>query len=257
MPVGEYLNDEGLAEVIAMRKQEINEETGKPYGLRLIAEHLGISYGKARYVDNKFNRHVDKYSPEQLTAEAPDIEPIRSYVWDLETTNLNTFMGQLIVASFLDLSDGSIQTRSINDYDGDNAEKEQQLLLWVVDMLTLGDIFVGHNTIGFDLGFIRGRLSIHGLDEEVTIPKRQHWDTYQIARHGAKIRPQGYSLENLADFYRLPVGKDKPSKHDWAASIILDPDAIERIIERCEADVVVNALLWGKMRKYQHVWKGR
>ena len=249
------LADIELAEEILAWKSTLNPETGKHYGLRLIADIIGVTYGKARYVDNKYNKQTDKYHPEPLTDNVPEISPIRSFVWDLETTNLNTFMGQLIVASFLDLTTGTIHTMSINDFEGDNATKEQQLLLWVVEMLNYGDIFVGHNTIGFDLGFIRGRLAIHDMD--IDLPKRQHWDTYQIARHGAKIKPQGYSLENLADFFRLPIGKDKPSKHDWAASIILDPDAIERIIERCEADCVVNALLWGKLRKYQHSWRGR
>ena len=253
--VQDQTEDLDLADAILEWKTSLNPETGKNYGLRLIAEMLGITYGKARYIDNKYNKQTDKYHPEPLTDEIPEITPIRSFVWDLETTNLNTFMGQLIVASFLDLSSGNIHTMSINDFEGTNAEKEKELLLWVVEMLTYGDIFVGHNTIGFDLGFIRGRLAIHDMD--IDLPKRQHWDTYQIARHGAKIKPQGYSLENLADFFRLPIGKDKPSKHDWAASIILDPDAIERIIERCEADVVVNALLWGKMRKFQHTWRGR
>lgn len=247
-------SDEELAADIAAWKADINPLTGKPYGLRAIAYEEGITYGKARYVDNKYNKHVDKYHPEYVSAE-PELTPVRAFVWDLETTNLNTFMGQLIVASFLDLTDGMVHTKSILDYDGTNSEKEQELLLWVVDMLHYGDIFIGHNTLAFDLGFLRGRLAIHDMDVE--LPKRQHWDTYQIARHGAKIKPQGYSLENLADFFRLPVGKDKPSKHDWAASIILDPAAIERIIERCEADVLVNALLWTKMRRYQHSWKGR
>lgn len=246
--------DEELAAKIESWKQEINGETGKPFGLRLIADILEISYGKARYVDNKFNKQVDKYHPEE-EAVFTEIEPVIAYVWDLETTNLNTFMGQLTVASFLDLADGTIDTRTIFDFEGDNAEREQQLLLWVVEKQRKADILIGHNTLGFDQGFLRGRLAIHGMDVE--LPKRQHWDTYQIARHGAKIKPQGYSLENLADFFRLPVGKDKPSKHDWAGSIILDQAAIERIAVRCEADVVVNALLWGKMRRYQHSWKGR
>ena len=247
--------DEDLARDILSFKDQINEETGKPYGLRLISKLLGITYGRARYVDNKYNKHADKYHPEQLTSESPEVQPIVAYVWDLETTNLNTFMGQLIVASFLDLADGTVDTRSILDFDGSNAEKEIQLLEWCVDKHRQADILIGHNTLGFDMGFLRGRIAIHGLD--LDLPKRQQWDTYQIARHGAKIKPQGYSLENLLDFFRIPIGKDKPSKHEWAASIILEPQAIERIIERCEADVLGNALLWDKLRKYQHSWKGR
>jgi len=89
------------------------------------------------------------------------------------------------------------------------------------------------------------------------LPKRQHYDTLQIARYGFKGRPMGYSLENLADFFSLPVQKDKPSKHDWVGSVILDDSSIERIAERCEQDVIVNALLWEVLRPYFHKWKSR
>ncbi len=51
--------------------------------------------------------------------------------------------------------------------------------------------------------------------------------------------------------------KDKPSKHDWAASIWLDPVAVDRIALRCESDVLGNALVFGKLRSSLHRWKGR
>lgn len=250
------MTDQELADFIKLRKQEINEITGKAYGIRAIAEEAGVTYGKARYVDQTFNAFAyaadtDMFVPEVVQA----FKPVLAYVWDLETTNLNTFMGQLIAASFLDLATGVLSTRNVNSYSGTPAQAEIQLLEFVVSMLEQGDIFIGHNTIGFDMGFIRGRLAIHGMHDP--LPKRQHWDTYQIARHGFKGKPQGYSLENLLDFFRIPVKKDKPSKHDWAASIQLDADAIDRITQRCEADVVGNALLWEALRPYHHQWKGR
>ena len=250
------MTDQELAELIAGWKLDYNPETGKPYGLRWIADTIGITYGKARYLDNKYNDTVEEGINGYRGKITTEFTPVRAYVWDLETTNLNTFMGQLTVASFLDLNTGEIDTRTLFDFDGSGAEKEVQLLLWAVSKMEEADILIGHNTLGFDTGFLRGRLAIHGRSD-VTLPKRQHWDTYQIARHGFKGKPQGYSLENLADFFRLPVQKDKPSKHDWAASIILDEEAIIRIAERCEADVIVNALLWEALRPYLHAWKGR
>ena len=133
-------------------KTGINPETGRPYGLRWIADQLGITYGKARWLDDKYNKQADKYHPEVLGEDYLEISPIKSYVWDLETTNLNAFMGQLIVASFLDLADGSIKTRTIYDFKGTNAEREKGLLFWVIDRLTEADILIGHNTLGFDYG---------------------------------------------------------------------------------------------------------
>jgi len=246
--------DQELAAAILHWKGQYNPETGKPYGLRAIAEMERLTYGKVRYLDNKYN--ADEEAEEFYGEPVHTFSPMRTYVWDLETTNLNTFMGQLTVASFLDLADGTIYTKTLFDFEGNGAEKEVGLLLWTVSMLEEADVLIGHNTIGFDTGFLRGRLAIHGLSD-VTLPRRQHWDTYQIARHGFKGRPQGYSLENLLDFFRISVQKDKPSKHDWAASIILDEAAIMRIAQRCEADVTGNALLWEALRPYFHLWKGR
>jgi hypothetical protein len=242
--------DEDLADIINNWKEIINPDTGKPYGLRWIAEEEDISYGKARHLDNKYNKSAREVKFQGTTV--PAIKGPVTYVWDLETTGLNTFMGQIIVASFLDMATGGIDTRTIYDFDGD----EIPLLYWIIEKMTEADILVGHNILGYDLGMVRGRLAIHGLSE-VVLPKRQIWDTYMIARYGFKGKPQGYSLENLLDFFRLPVAKDKPSKHDWAGSIILDEDAITRISQRCEFDVLGNAYLMTALMPYLHQWKGR
>ena len=229
---------------------EIEEWRQSGRGLRSIAEVLGITYGKARHVDKKYNkahREVKYLGPATHEIKGPV-----TYVWDLETTGLNTFMGQIIVASFLDMADGETVTRTIFDFDGD----EIQLLEWILEKLTEADILVGHNILGYDLGMVRGRLAIHGLTD-IVLPKRQIWDTYMIARYGFKGKPQGYSLENLLDFFRLPVAKDKPSKHDWAGSIVLDEKSIARIAERCEFDVLGNAYLMTALMPYLHAWKGR
>ena len=244
------MNDQDLTQEIQMLKQSFNLLTGKLYGLRAIADHLGITYAKARYLDEKYSKPHREVQVQG--AMVTEIKGPVTYVWDLETTGLNTFMGQIIVASFLDMATGETETRTIFDYDGDEVE----LLYWIVEKLTEADILVGHNILGYDLGMVRGRLAIHGLSD-VVLPKRQIWDTYMIARYGFKGKPQGYSLENLLDFFRLPVAKDKPSKHDWAGSIILDEESIARIAERCEADVLGNAYLMTALMPYLHQWKGR
>ncbi len=225
-------------------------------GLRAVAEELGLTYGKVRWQLQKYNAANNAPTAQ---SSAPDsafaAQPFVVYVWDLETTNLNTFFGKLTVASFLDLRSNHIYTRTLNDFEGTVTEREAQLIEYAIEMIDIADILIGHNTLAFDVSFLRGRMAAHGMKD--LIPKRVHYDTYQIARFGFKGRPQGYSLENLADFFRLPIQKDKPSKHDWADSVILDEDAIDRIALRCEADVRVNALVWDCLRPYMNQWKGR
>ena len=178
----------------------------------------------------------------------------KAVVWDLETTALDSFMGKLVVASFLDLHTNSIETRKITDYKKSVEESERRLVSWVLDQIEAADVLIGHNTRAFDLGFIRGRAAVLGLGR---MPQpRTHIDTMLVARYGFKGRPQGASMENLADYFRLPTQKDKPSKHEWADSRALDHTAIERIATRCEEDVRCNAELWLKLRPYFHQWRG-
>lgn len=224
------------------------------WGLRRIAEEMGTTYGKVRYAVQQDDNALRNAATAQV--ERTDSAPVGvlAYVWDLETTDLTTFFGKLIVAAFQDINTGEYFVRNIYDFEGSVKEREIALLNWTVDRLDEADILIGHNTLGFDMSFLRGRLAIHGVDR--ALPKRQQWDTLQIAKFGFKGRPQGYSLENLADFFRVGK-KDKPSKHDWAESVILDEDAIDRITDRCISDVEINAQVFGKLRQYFHGWKGR
>lgn len=225
------------------------DELRTKYGLRRIAEELGLSYGQVRY-------YVEHYEPPTRTAYV-NAAPLQFgvKVWDLETTDLNTFFGRLIVAAFLDINTMEVQKRNLYDFEGDEREKERQLLQWTWEQLEEGDVFIGHNTLAFDSNFLNGRFAIHGMD--LITPPRLHIDTYQVARYGFKGRTQGYSLENLLDFFQVSVQKDKPSKHEWSDSVILDRYALERITDRCVADVEGTALLWPFLRPYYYRWRGR
>jgi DNA polymerase elongation subunit (family B) len=222
-------------------------------GLRRIAERLGTTYGKVRYAVAQYNDALNEVRSTQGSAVERSTG-LTAYVWDLETTDLNTFFGKLIVAAFLDVNTGAVRVRNIYDFEGTVVEREVQLLHWTLDRIEEADVLIGHNTLAFDVSFIRGRLAIHGITRR--IPKRQHWDTLQIAKFGFKGRAQGYSLENLADFFQVGR-KDKPSKHDWAASVILDEEAIGRITERCVSDCEINNAVWDCLRPYFHEYKGK
>lgn len=227
------------------------------WGLRRIAEEMETTYGKVRYAVEQENNAIHaklsalNSAPERIPQRTPGVV---AYVWDLETTDLTTFFGKLIVAAFLDVNTSDVVVRNIYDFKGTVTERETQLLHWTLDRIEEADILIGHNTLAFDLSFLRGRLAIHGIKRQIA--KRQHWDTLQIAKFGFKGRPQGYSLENLLDFFQVGR-KDKPSKHDWAASVILDEEAIGRITERCIADVEGNNAVWNCLRPFFHNYKGK
>ena len=225
-------------------------------GRRTIANELNLTEKQVRYYLENREHHltVDEGEYDVVREVQIGALPLKVYVWDLETTDFMADIGTLGVASFLDLSNGDIHTRTREDFKGGVwKDPEEGLALWAQRKCDEADILIGHNSLAFDKNFLNGVLARHGHGP---IPKRIHWDTYQIARNGGKIKAR-YSLKNLADFYRLPETKDEPSKHDWRLFIAGDPDAIARIVERCEADVRVTALLFHQLKPFMMDWRGK
>jgi hypothetical protein len=219
---------------------------------RKIAQEVDLPYGRVRrYLEHLGSIHTINEWGVSL-APTTRLWPT-TLVWDIETTNLRSDIGALIVVAFLNLGTGEEEVRTIYDFKGSRAEREKQLVEWASERYASADILIGHNSQAFDKNFMNGVRARHGLEH---LPPRFHIDTYQVARNGFKGLLQSYSMENLADFFRLPIQKDKPSKHDWRQANLLDEESVSRIATRCVEDVRVNALLWEKMRPYWQRWKG-
>ena len=86
------------------QQEQIRALIREGLAVRAIPEVVGVPYGQVR-------GFAEKVSPYQ---------PFNVRVWDLETTDLNTFFGILIVASFLDMADGQIQTKTFHDFPSDH-----------------------------------------------------------------------------------------------------------------------------------------
>src|SRR3990167_2947934 len=178
---------------------------------------------------------------------------MRTYVFDLECTNLRSDICTLTVAVFGELdSDGQIKKILANDIL--SLKGERNLLKWVVTRITEADILMGHNSDAFDKNYLNGLLARYNMER---LPKRIHLDTLQAARYGGKFLYQSLSMDNLADIFDLPIKKLKPSKHDWREGNLLDPRAIRILRKRCVEDVRVTALLWNKLKPYYYSWRGK
>ncbi len=196
------------------------------------------------------------YSARELKLRADsftlDIQPFKTHVWDIETTDFKADIGSLMVSSFLDLDTGIPNSRTIHDFEGTLLDQEVMLAAWSANMIQSSDVLIGHNIKAFDRNFLSGVLARSHLPQA---PKRTYIDTMLISQYGVKGRI-GNSMANLADIYGLPVPKDRPSKNDWRLYIGGDPVAVERITVRCETDILVNALLWQELKEYWYEWKG-
>lgn len=233
-----------MASLTEQQKAKVRELRQQGHGYRAIATMLNASDGAVRWMFEK---------------EQPIlVRKYRTYVWDIETTDFKADIGSLMVSSFLDLETGLTNSRTIHSFSGTFTERERKLAEWTCNMIGAADTLIGHNVKAFDRNFLSGVCARHRLPQP---PKRTYIDTMLIARYGLKGKI-GASMANLADVLGIKdhrgndIEKDKPSKNDWREYIAGDPKAMERITDRCEADVFVNALLWERLREYWFSWKG-
>jgi hypothetical protein len=198
---------------------------------------------------------VADYSARKLKALTEERKIDVSYrvqIWDIETTDFKADIGTLMVSSFLDLDTGVPNSRTVLDFDEPLESAERQLAEWTIGEIAKSDVLIGHNIKAFDRNFLSGVAARSGLP---LVPKRDYRDTMLIHRYGVKGK-MGSSMANIADVYGLPIPKDAPSKNDWRRYIGRDPAAVARITERCELDVIVNALIWEKLKPYYYEWRG-
>lgn len=230
--------------------------TGNPYTAEQKYEAIALFNQGATLADVVEATGVSDYSARKLKDYAEetriDIIPYRAVVWDIETTDFKADIGQLMVSSFLDLQTGTLNSRTVLDFEGPLGTRERALAAWTASEVSKADALIGHNIKAFDRNFLNG---VCARSELPIMPKRTYIDTMLIARYGLKGKI-GSSMANLADVLGLPIPKDAPSKNDWRLYIGGDPDAVGRITERCELDVIVNYHIWLRLRDFWYEWKG-
>lgn len=178
---------------------------------------------------------------------------MKTVVVDLETTDLKSDIGNLIVACYGLLDDNDnivrVDTETIHTIGGGNyAQRERRLALWAKEQWSNADIIIGQNSLAFDRHFLDGVLMRNNLD---LLPKRILIDTMQTAKGKFAM---GVSMANMLDVWHLGK-KDSPDKTDWRLSSIADGDSLARIAERCERDVEDTAALWRKLKPvYMERW---
>lgn len=180
---------------------------------------------------------------------------MKTVVVDLETSDLRSDIGTLLVACYGVLDDNDnvreIRTRTIQTIGrGTVAERERKLAEWARQEWADADIIIGQNHLAFDRHFLDGVLFRNSLP---VVPKRILIDTYQTAKGKFAM---GSSMANMLDIWHLGK-KDAPDKDDWRKANHGDKEALERITQRCETDVQATAALWRKLKPVYMDSKGR
>lgn len=148
--------------------------------------------------------------------------------WDLETT----FSTQPIVlyGAIAD-SFGEIQQFK----KGRNITDDSTLVYNIASALSDYDVWVTWNGKLFDVPVLNGRLRYHGFQP---LPLIKHIDAMYYAT-GNSMRIGRRSLASVSEYFDVPNRKTPLSVRIWDQAMAGDEDAYRKIVEHCDADVLV------------------
>lgn len=156
---------------------------------------------------------------------------------DLEMTNLHADYGRLICGCIkpygqptwtFRIDETAAGTARVWD-DGD-------LAVILRDALKDNYEIIGYNSVMFDIKFLNSRLMKHGEDVLV-LPRRQHRDMLFVAKRAFALSSN--RLQSVQEFLRLKNEKTRLEPEMWIRASAGDPEAIDYVVEHCQADVAV------------------
>ncbi|HLA81254.1 MAG TPA: ribonuclease H-like domain-containing protein [Thermoleophilia bacterium] len=158
-------------------------------------------------------------------------------------------VGHILCASFVDIPNCGVCEPKVETYRLDDKRfrirkdpsNDSKLAAAIRDRLELTDIVVGHNSKLFDLKFLKARLAKYDLRPPNV---KWHLDTMWTARSHLRASSK---LDNLQHFLDLPDEKTAITWDDWARGAALQHDAMDRIVEHCEKDVLVLAQAYWRL----------
>lgn len=156
--------------------------------------------------------------------------------WDLETTSLGAWTGDLLVGSIVDQY-GKTTTRDRFDFPQEGPLDQKGLAVWIRNELEKYDIAVAWNGLNFDIGFLNAKLTFYG---ERPLRRMLHIDPMFKMRGGRYgMRVGSSKLKNVALYFNTPNQKPDVAPEVWRRADHGDREALDELRTRCEADCLV------------------
>lgn len=177
---------------------------------------------------------------------------MRVLAFDTESTDLKAMMGRILCASFawLDSKDGQVEVGPRYTFRGDKTPwkgkrliDDAKLCVAIRDELEKANVIVGWNSKLHDIPLLNARLAKAG---ERAFNPHLHLDLMWYAG-GSSMKIGSRKLDNVAKYFELPAQKTAISWDMWMAAGAGDAEAMDVVIEHCEADVEVLG------QAYQHL----
>jgi uncharacterized protein YprB with RNaseH-like and TPR domain len=157
--------------------------------------------------------------------------------YDIETSGLGAWNSEMTLVSIAD-SFGNMVTKTRFEFPQSNVLDDRGLVVWLRDYLEENfDILTAWNGLLFDLPYHNARLAYHG---ERLMNQKMYVDLMYAARGGRySLKVGSAKLKNVAKFFRTPNQKPDLEWNVFRLAAMGDEEAIELLIDRCEADVLV------------------
>ncbi len=184
-----------------------------------------------------------------MTQKRLQVVPEPSIIlWDIEATSLNADFGHLLCVGWKRLGEKKVNIIRLDDYPSFKRDKQndKRVAFDTYTALSQASIWVTWYGVKFDVPFVNSRLLAHGFGP---MPPIKHIDGWWVCRQNLKLSSN--RLQSCSDFFDLD-DKTPLSRKIWKRASKGDKEAIDEVVEHCEADVFVLEQAYLKLRPLMH-----
>ena len=207
-----------------------------------MAISYGVTYETARHWISDSGATQKQVSTEpRMTMTVPELLALRPSVnldfvcFDIETSNLNADFSILMTACIKPYGRETIVFRA-DDYPEWKKERanDYRIVKAVAEELRKHAIVVAHFGSGFDIPYLRAKMTKHGLEP---LPQMFGIDSWRIAKQNFKVSSR--RLKNLADYFDIGE-KELVEGGLWMkAAYNGSREAMDKIVEHNIKDVEI------------------
>jgi uncharacterized protein YprB with RNaseH-like and TPR domain len=170
---------------------------------------------------------------------------MRVMFFDIEATGLIALMGRVLCASYCELGKEDAWTDRLDETKKTSEIDDSSLVVKIRDTIEEADILCTWNGILFDVPFLNARLQLAG-ERPCQIGEKYgtyHLDLMYYAT-GQALRIGSKKLDNVAKFFKVTSQKTELDWDVWQLAATGNREAMDTVVEHCEADVQVVRDLW-------------
>lgn len=211
-------------------------------GKVLLAGYYNVTYETAKHwiSESGSTRKQERREP-RMTVTIPELLAMRPSVnldfacFDIETSNLKADFSILLTACIKPYGQDAIVFRADNypEWETERAN-DYQITKAIAEELRKHAIVVGHFSSGFDVPYLRAKMTKHGLEP---LPQMFGIDSWRIAKNNFQVSSR--RLKNLASYFDLGEKELVEGSLWMEAAYGGDKDAMDRIVEHNIRDVEI------------------